>query len=123
MLHKWDISACPMSSMGFAESAGIIFGAGETSRQVYFGKLVADGQASEPIAARLQSASVPQSSFNGKQRLLVWTEGTGWQRGGSLAHNDQVLIETESQLLLPGSKLGFRPGTSPRLFSAVMVRS
>jgi hypothetical protein len=87
MLHKWDINACPMSSMGFTESANSVLGAWETGGQIYFGRLDADSQPSEPTATpgTGRNRKHPRLASNGKDTLLVWTEGTGWQRGGSLA--------------------------------------
>ena len=35
-LHKWDLNACPMSSMAFFEAGDEVLGAWETETQVYF---------------------------------------------------------------------------------------
>lgn len=85
-LHSWDINACPMSSMSFAESAGRVEGAWETGGQVYFEDLA--GKTVIPVSAPGESkghkhprlATEPDGTT-----LLAWTEGTGWARGGSLA--------------------------------------
>jgi hypothetical protein len=85
-LHPWNINACPMSSMAFSEAAGSIKGAWETGGQVYFENLT--DEAAAPISAPGESkghkhprlASGPDGTT-----LMVWTEGTGWARGGSLA--------------------------------------
>lgn len=114
MMHKWDINACPMSSMGFAESAGTVLGAWETGGQVYYSSLAA--QPSEPISAPGdgKNRKHPRLSSNGKQTLLVWTEGTGWQRGGSLAWQ---LFDAGGK---PTAISGMKPGTPVWSFAATV---
>ena len=85
-VHTWEINACPMSSMAFSEGAGMVVGAWETGGQVYFENLTktnatpvsAPGEGKGRKHPRLAIAS------NG-EILMTWAEGTGWQRGGSLA--------------------------------------
>jgi hypothetical protein len=48
LLHKWNINACPVSSMDFAENATMVVGAWETGGQVYWARV--DGHASQPIS-------------------------------------------------------------------------
>jgi hypothetical protein len=85
-LHAWDINACPMSSMAFAEAAGKVEGAWETDGQVYFENLTTANTA--PISALGESKGHKHPRIaiapNG-DTLMAWTEGTGWSRGGSLA--------------------------------------
>jgi hypothetical protein len=89
LLHKWDINACPMSSMDFAEDRDVLFGAWETGGQVYWTRITSE----RPDALQMMSApgevkgrKHPRLAVNDNGELLfVWTEGTGWQRGGSLA--------------------------------------
>jgi hypothetical protein len=85
-LHPWTINACPMSSMDFAEGDGKVEAAWETGGQVYF-------QTVSDTSGRVISAPAPDKGHkhprlslapNG-ETLLVWTEGTGWARGGSVA--------------------------------------
>jgi hypothetical protein len=90
LVQKWEINACPMSSMDIAENANIVVGAWETAGQVYWARLNVDGGG----AVRLISApgvakgrKHPRVAINQNgDVLLVWTEGTGWQKGGSLAY-------------------------------------
>jgi hypothetical protein len=87
LLHKWNINACPMSSMDFAEGANIVAAAWETGGQVYWTQVI--GGTSDPIAAPGEGKvrKHPRLAVNEKgEVLLVWTEGTGWQKGGSLAY-------------------------------------
>lgn len=88
-LHHWKLNACPMSSESFAESPADVLAAWETRGQVYF-------TAIDP--ATLEPGSITAAPGSGDDRkhptvagnargetLLAWTEGTGWQKGGSLA--------------------------------------
>src|SRR5262249_27369359 len=89
-VHPWMITSCPMSSESFAEGPkGDVYTAWETDGQVYFAR-IKPGQAEidTPIAApgAGKGRKHPALAVNGKgQIILVWTEGTGWQRGGALA--------------------------------------
>lgn len=87
LLHKWEINACPMSSMDFAENPSTIIGAWETGGKVYWTSIDDRPESIEPTPAPgdAKGQKHPRLAINGKgEMLLVWTEGTGWQRGGSL---------------------------------------
>ncbi|HZT37199.1 MAG TPA: sialidase family protein [Bryobacteraceae bacterium] len=85
-LHEWEINACPMSSMELAEGGGQVAGAWETKGQVYFENLTASSAAPVSGAGEGAGRKHPRIAIgpNG-ETLMIWTEGTGWQRGGSLA--------------------------------------
>jgi hypothetical protein len=86
LLHKWNINACPMSSMNIEEGPGGVLGAWETGGQVYFAKL--DAKA-DPIQAPGEPGKRkhPRLATNSRgETILAWTEGTGWQKGGSVAY-------------------------------------
>lgn len=88
LLHKWNINACPMSSMDFAENANGVVAAWETGGQVYWARITGGGTF-QPIPApgEGKGRKHPRLSVNDRgEVLLVWTEGTGWQKGGSLAY-------------------------------------
>jgi hypothetical protein len=88
-VQEWNIGACPMSSMSFAAGGTRLLGAWETAGQVYFGEV--DSQAARiptPIGAPGEPGTRkhPRIAMNTRgQALLVWTEGTAWARGGSVA--------------------------------------
>jgi hypothetical protein len=88
LLHKWNINACPMSSMDFAENGDILVCAWETGGQIYWTRITG-GKTGDPSAApgEGRGRKHPRLAVNIKgEVLLIWTEGTGWQKGGSLAY-------------------------------------
>lgn len=114
LLHKWDINACPMSSMDIAENADMVVGAWETGGQVFWARL--DGGAGQPIspAGEPKGRKHPRLAVNqGGDVLLAWTEGTGWKKGGSLAY--QVYDRTGQ----PTADAGRLPGIATWSFAAV----
>jgi hypothetical protein len=89
LAHPWFIGACPMSSMAFAEGPGGIVGAWETEEQIYFatikpGTTECTAPRSPPGAGKSRKHPAIAVSTSG-DTLVVWAEGTGWQRGGDLA--------------------------------------
>jgi hypothetical protein len=88
-VHPWEINACPMSSEAFAEGPEGIYAAWETDGQIYFAPVdPAKGEVSKVTAApgRARDRKHPALAVNAKREMiLVWTEGTGWQKGGALA--------------------------------------
>jgi hypothetical protein len=89
LVHKWDINSCPMSSECFAEGPGGVVTAWDTDGQVYWARIKpGTAEIGSPIAApgEGKGRKHPALAVNAKgDVLLVWTEGTGWQRGGALA--------------------------------------
>lgn len=88
-VSPWSVVNCPMSSAAFAHGPKGAFAAWETNGQVSFASLGAD---SERLGRPLSPSGAatgrrhPALAVNRNGRvLLVWTEGTGWQRGGSFA--------------------------------------
>jgi len=75
-----------MSSMSFAEAAGKVEGAWETGGQVYFADLTTANVVPVSAPEESQGRKHPRIAIgSGGETLMVWTEGTGWARGGSLA--------------------------------------
>jgi hypothetical protein len=86
--HPWKLSACPMSSASLTESRGGVLAAWETAGQIYFSRIAPGTLKVSPPISPPGSASRKHPVVVGNDRgevLLVWTEGMGWQRGGSLA--------------------------------------
>ena len=88
-LHKWEIATCPMSLFSFAETKHGVQTAWDNDGQVYFARIdPATGKATAPIAApgEGKSRKHPVMASNSRgETILAWTEGMGWNRGGSLA--------------------------------------
>ncbi len=84
-----EIAQCPMSSEAFTEGPGGVFGAWDTGGQIYFGKLDPDAsKLGPPLTAPRgeRNRKHPALAINARgEMLLAWAEGTGCQRGGSLA--------------------------------------
>lgn len=87
LVQRWEINACPMSSMAFAEAGDITYAAWETGGQVFYGRV--SGASIEWIIAAPgegKGRKHPRIAVNSRgEVMLAWTEGTGWQRGGSAA--------------------------------------
>src|SRR6267143_5465368 len=85
----WELNACPMSTAYLSEGGKRVLAAWETAGQVYFDSVEpVSHKVTAPIAAPGESNNRkhPAVAANVKgQVLMVWTEGTGWSRGGSLA--------------------------------------
>ena len=83
---SWKIGMCPMSSASFAATPKATFAAWESRDNVFFTK-ISNGQASSPTAPSGQTKRKhPALAANSKGELLVvWTEGTGWAKGGTIA--------------------------------------
>jgi len=104
--------------MDFAENGNRVVGAWETGGQVYWTDL-AGGRITEPISApgEGKGRKHPRIALNQKgEVLLAWTEGTGWQKGGSFAY----------QVYDPSGRLGAEtdqlPGIPAWSFAGVFAR-
>jgi hypothetical protein len=88
-VQPWDVGACPMSSASIASNASTVFGAWETAGQVYYGEIDSrSGRVPTPISAPGDGGTRKHPRVAADARgnvLLVWTEGTAWARGGSVA--------------------------------------
>jgi hypothetical protein len=88
-LDNWEIENCPMSSEAMAQGPGGVYVAWETQGQIHFarvqpGKTAVD--APKAIPGKGGNRKHPALAVNKNGDLIVvWTEGTGWSRGGDLA--------------------------------------
>jgi hypothetical protein len=111
-LHTWDINACPMSSMAFSEGNGVVAGAWETGGQVFFEPLTGGNAAPVGMPGEGKGRKHPRIAIAPDgEALMIWTEGTGWQRGGSLAWqlldaNGKAIGERHSSAGLPAWSFG-----------------
>jgi hypothetical protein len=88
-VQPWSINACPMTSMSLAAAGSRVMAAWETAGQVYFGAVDAGaGTVPTPIPAPGEGAGRKHPRLalaSSGESMLVWTERTGWARGGSIA--------------------------------------
>jgi hypothetical protein len=110
-LGPWRTGMCPMSSESMADAGSAMLAAWETNGQVFFTRVDRQsGAVQGPIAppGRAGSRKHPAVTASDKgDMILVWTEGTGWQKGGSLAW--QVFDDSGQ----PKGKAGFLEGGVP----------
>lgn len=86
-IARWTLNACPMSTDYLGQAAGPVLAAWETAGQVYYGQIASQTQAAAvapPGGGGDRKHPVVVRNAKG-QTLLAWTEGTGWQKGGSVA--------------------------------------
>jgi len=85
-LDNWHLTACPMSSVTAASDGRQTLAAWENDGQVCF--VAIDSSSQKPVAppAPTGKRKHPAIATNARgETILVWTEGTGWKKGGSLA--------------------------------------
>jgi hypothetical protein len=110
-LDQWRIESCPMSSEAFAEGPAGVYAAWDTEGQIFFvhtptTKLSVDAPKAAPGAAGTRKHLAVAVNAR-EEMILVWTEGTGWNRGGNLAW--QVYDKNGN----PTSEIGRRAGAVP----------
>jgi hypothetical protein len=110
-LGAWRTGMCPMSSESLADAGPAVFAAWETNGQVFFTRVdrqsgAVQGPISPPGRAGSRKHPAVAASDSG-ETILVWTEGTGWQKGGALAWQ---AFDASGQ---PNGKAGFLDGGVP----------
>lgn len=87
-LHAWQLPACPMTTFAMTPGSGGIHAAWETQHQIHTATLEPVQRKFSEVGAIAGSAirKHPAIAINkAGQRLIAWTEGTAWARGGTLA--------------------------------------
>ena len=89
MLQPWGIGACPMSTYDLASGNGRVLAAWETGGHVQYTEVtpsVADNPMAIVPPGGSGSRRHPSLAINARGEVLMsWSEGTGWQKGGSVA--------------------------------------
>ena len=107
---RWAINACPMSSFSATSDGKRTRGAWEAEGKVFTALLDAD---SEAVAMPGEKSRHPSLAMNARgETLIVWSTGTGWQKGGGLAW--QVMDAAGK----PTSQHGSEPGVPVWSFPA-----
>ena len=88
-IHEWEAGTCPASTAAFCPTANGAWAAWETRDQVYFARIARRMEKRlNPIAAPGEGKrrKYPVIAENARgETILVWTEGMGWEKGGSVA--------------------------------------
>lgn len=84
--HGWKIAACPMSSAFLSETKTGVLAAAETHGRVFFIRVdPKTGKVSSPVSPETKGKHPVAVGNAAGEVLLVWTEGTGWGKGGAVA--------------------------------------
>lgn len=85
----WEVNACPMSSASFAEGPERVWAAWETEQRVFFTSIdpatFEIAPAISPTEGRASCKHPSLAAGSQGEVLLAWVEGTGWEKGGTLA--------------------------------------
>ena len=87
LADPWKVGTCPMSSASISRAGpNQVLAAWETAGQVHFAIIENErvSRFTPAGGAGKRKHPVPVANKSGEV-LLLWTEGTGWQRGGALA--------------------------------------
>jgi hypothetical protein len=87
-VHPWMLEACPMTTYALVETRDGLAAAWETAQQIYSADLNPVTGAISRLSAMPGEGSRkhPSIAVNGAgDRLIAWTEGTAWKRGGTIA--------------------------------------
>ncbi|WP_170157323.1 sialidase family protein [Roseimicrobium gellanilyticum] len=89
-VDPWRIHGCPMSSMSLVEvQGGAVVGAWEREGQIVLGRFGATNNQPGKVTVAMQGPSQRKHPVLATGRdgslLIAWTEGTGWNKGGTLA--------------------------------------
>jgi hypothetical protein len=87
-VHPWQLEACPMTTYALADTPEGLAAAWETAGQIYSATLIASTGAVSQLSAMPGTGSRkhPSVAVNAAgDRLVAWTEGTAWKRGGTMA--------------------------------------
>ncbi|MGH9434604.1 MAG: hypothetical protein ACRD06_01240 [Terriglobia bacterium] len=88
-IAKWTLNACPMSTDWISQGGHDVLAAWETAGQVYYDEISPatpgiSRSVAAPGGAGDRKHPAVAANANG-ETLLAWTEGTAWERGGSVA--------------------------------------
>ena len=117
--HPWSGGTCPMSSASLVDANTGGWAAWETAGRVYVARFSDKDWVAKPRpVGSLMGAKHPHLATNARgETLVVWTEGTGWQRGGSLAWQ---VFDAKGE---PTSENGKRDGIATWSFATTFARS
>jgi hypothetical protein len=107
LMESWNVGACPMSTYELVAGQGAVLAAWETGGQVRYSRISTDMTSPAIVTPSGTAANRrhPSLAINARGEVLMsWSEGTSWQRGGSLAW--QVFDATGRPVGAPGHAAG-----------------
>jgi hypothetical protein len=87
-VDPWKVGKCVMSTAAFARRRGDVLAAWETEEQIHLGVFKGAIATSEslPVPGPPKGRKHPSVAANScGEYAVVWTEGTGWNKGGDVA--------------------------------------
>lgn len=85
-LDSWEHKVCPMSSGALVDTGRGVLASWERAGQVHCSTIAPEPNARPVPPERSGERKHPRLAVDGQGRsIVVWTVGTGWNRGGSLA--------------------------------------
>lgn len=103
--HGWKVGICPMSSAFLSETGAGVLAAAETHGRVFFVRVdPKTGKASEPVSPETKAKHPVVISNARREVLFVWTEDTGWAKGGAVVW--QVFNEASNPISEKGRAEG-----------------
>ena len=117
--HPWSVGMCPMSSASVGGAETGTWAAWETAGRVQLARFSDTDWKPQPRAfGALKGAKHPRVAVGRRgETLLVWTEGTGWQRGGSFAWQ---LFDAKG---VPTTEKGKREGIAAWSYATAYART
>jgi len=105
---KWELNGCPMSTDFISQAGSNVMVAWETAGQVFYADVVpGSDKVSHAVAAPGLASGRKHPVVAGNSQaetLLAWTDGTAWQRGGSVSW--QVFNKNGEPMDIRGSAAG-----------------
>jgi hypothetical protein len=91
VLGQWHVGTCPMSTHALGQAGTSIEGMWEKEGQIYFASIepahleAVSARAAGGATGNRKHPTFARGRTKGSTTLIAWTEGTGWEKGGSLA--------------------------------------
>ena len=121
VVSRWPVAACPMSSMSISNVGNQTWMTWEKEGQIFIGAWddktkAVSGITPMPGQASGRKHPVIAADSDAAHVLIAWTEGTGWNRGGSIGW------QMMSADLHPSGETGHAPGVDVwSLVSAISI--